>query len=266
MGQLVGCVTVELDDLEERITELRGEIRLAKAGGDDAKVRRLRAELRKAERAWDDALEPGFEPDDVPLLPIREQVHQALALLGVPSATKMIVAVNEAFFAGRVTTTQLTSLRRDEEKSFRSSPYARPYYLCPALTAELLSPARGLLAISTWPMDVRIIGPLSPRTGFLTSAIRVAEHITRLTGAGGDASTEAYRLLTRMARNIPGATEGFGRADPARVISAADAELVVHLESDRRHRREAAERATARLNEVTRLFGAGLKTASRSAS
>ncbi|GLX00578.1 hypothetical protein [Microtetraspora sp. NBRC 16547] len=257
---------MELDALEARITELRGEIRLAKAGGDDdAKVRRLRAELRTAERAWDDALDRGSEPDDAPpLLPIREQVHQALTLLGAPSASRVIVAVNDAFFAGRVAATQLTSLRRDEERSFRSSPYARPYYLCAALTAELLSPARGLLAISTWPVAVRIIGPLSPRTDFLTSAIRVAEHMTRLTGAGGSASSGAYRLLTRMARNIPGAVEGFGRADPARVVGAANAELVVHQENDRRDRHAAAERATTRLDEVTRLFGAGLRSASAS--
>jgi len=261
VGPLILCGTVELDALEKRIAGLRSEIRAAKAAGDHATVRSLRAELRKTERAWDDALEPEPEPAKAPLLPVREQVHQALTLLGVPTAAKMIVTVSEAFFAGHITTSQLTSLRRDEEKSFRTSPYARPYYLCAALTSELLSPARGLLAVSTWPLPSRIIGPLSPRADFLTSATRIAEHIMRLTGAGEDASPSAYRLLTRMAQNIPGAVDGFDQADPAQVIAAAGAELAVHEESDADERGEAAQRAEQQLNEVTRLFGAGLKTA-----
>ncbi|GII52678.1 hypothetical protein Pth03_10670 [Planotetraspora thailandica] len=252
---------MELDALERRIAELRAQVRAAKAAADHATVRLLRAELRKTERAWDDALDPEPEPAQAPSLSVREQVHQALTLLGVPTAGKMIVAVNEAFFAGRVTAGQLTSLRRDEEKSFRTSPYARPYYLCAALTSELLSPARGLLAVSTWPAQIRIIGPLSPRTDFLTSAIRIAEHIARLIHAGEDASLAAYRLLTGMAQNIPGAVDGFDRAEPAQVIAAAGAELTIHRESDMHERGQAAKRAEKQLDQVTRLFGAGLKTA-----
>ena len=90
-------------------------------------------------------------------------MHQALTLLGAPAASRLIVAVHDAFYAGRLPGARLTSLRRDEERSFRSAPYARPYYVCAALTADLLAPARGLLVLSTWRMDRRIIGPLSPR-------------------------------------------------------------------------------------------------------
>ena len=97
-----------------------------------------------------------------PLLPLREQVHQALTLLGAPAAPKLIIAVHEAFHVGELAPARLTSLRRDEERSFRSAPHSRPYYLCSALTADLLAPARGLLAVSTWPMATRVIGPLSP--------------------------------------------------------------------------------------------------------
>jgi hypothetical protein len=82
--------------------------------------------------------------------------------------------MHAAFFTGQLAASRLTSLRRDEERSYRSAPNARPYYLCPALTSDLLSPARALLCISTWPMEQRIVGPLSPRVDFLTAAIRVA--------------------------------------------------------------------------------------------
>ncbi|WP_204045579.1 hypothetical protein [Acrocarpospora phusangensis] len=245
-----------MDRLEERMVFLRREIRAASAGHDRVRVRALRAELRQAERDWEEAL----DPPPLPRPPVREHVHQALTLLGVPSAAKTVVVVDEAFFGGTLVSTQLTSLRRDEEKSFRSARNARPYYLCAALTTERLSPVRGLLAISTWPLPNRVVGPLSPRTDFLTSAVRIAEHVQRLT-ALGENPVVAFRLLTQMAQNIPGATDDFGPADPAAVIVAAQAELAVHRDKDLRQRAEAAERASERLAEVNQLFGAGLKTA-----
>ncbi|MBX6355883.1 MAG: hypothetical protein IRZ05_08500 [Micromonosporaceae bacterium] len=254
-------------NLEKRIDQLRAEVRRAAMSGDRARARALRAELREAERAWDDAIaeverkaapvevEPVTPKQAGPLLPIREQVHQALTLLSVPAAPKLIVAVHEAFFAGQMLGTRLTSLRRDEERSFRSAPYSRPYYICSALTADLLSAARGLLAISTWPMSRRIIGPLSPRVDFLTAAIAVAEHISRIP----DPAPAATRLLWRFAANIPGAAEGFDAMEPASVARAAEAELAVHLDADTSLREQAGQRARSQLSDVEQLFGSRLR-------
>ncbi|MFD0903245.1 hypothetical protein [Actinomadura sediminis] len=194
------------------------------------------------------------------LLPVREQVHQALTLLGVPSAPKLVGSVYAAFFPGEIAAGRLSSLRRDEERSFRTAPYARPYYLCAALTADLLAPARGLLTVSTWPLERRIVGPLSPRTDFLTSAIRLAEHAdARLTGRG-EPNAEVQRLLWRFASNIPGAVDGtVGTVDPAVLAEAAREELEVHREADRRRRESAAGRALDRLDDAERLFGSRLR-------
>lgn len=245
---------MDLDGLEAQMGKLRKAIRQATSAGRHAEARALRARLRETERQWDAEVEqPATQP---PLVPVREQVHRALTLLGAPTAARMIVAVDESFFGGQMANTQLTSLRRDEEKSYRSAPGARPYYLCAALSSELLSPARGLLALSTWALPQRIIGPLSPRTDFLTSAVRLAQHLMRL----DDASPGAFRLLGQLAQNIPGAGDGFGPADPAKVIAAAGAELAVHQERDQMDRREAAARAADRLGPVEQLFGSGLKT------
>lgn len=254
------------DALEERISELRGAVRRAVAGGDRARARTLRARLRETERAWDRAVIGDPEPEPAPpadravRLPAREQVHHALNLLGGPAAPKLILAVHEAFFPGRLGASRITSLRRDEERSFRSSPYARPYYLCAALTADLLAPARGLLAISTWPLDRRMIGPLSPRTDFLTAALRTAEHMERL---GGVPTPGARRLLWRFAANIPGAATDPGEAGPAELAAAARAELAVHADADADHRAAAARRAQARLDEAERLFGVRLTAVRR---
>ncbi len=260
-----------MEVLERRIDELRAAIRQAVMNGDRTRARALRGDLRHAEHAWEEALadvedqaptvdaEPAVVKQAGALLPIREQVYQALTLLSVPAAPKLIVEVHSAFFAGQILGARLTSLRRDEERSFTSMPFARPYYICAALSADLLAPARGLLAVSTWPMDRRVVGPLSPRVDFLTAAIEVAEQIARLP----EPQPAALRLLWRFAANIPGASHGFDATKPASVARAASAELEIHTEADRLHRDAAARRARSQLDDAEQLFGTRLRVISR---
>ena len=261
---------LSIEELERHIDELRADMRRAAQAGDRALVDELREELREAQASWEEALaqvaarprrvrdrsprmpaaarlEPTIGGARGSLLPLREQVHHALTLLTVPAAPRLIVAVHQAFFGAVIPNSRLTSLRRDEERSFRSAPFARPYYLCPALTADRLGPSRGLLSISTWPIAERIVGPLSPRVHFLTAAIKVAEAIARTP----EPRPEALRLLARFAANIPGGADGSG---PGTVIEAARAELAIHEEADRITREEAGKRA-GRLTDVQRLFG-----------
>jgi hypothetical protein len=287
-----------IEKLERRIEQLRAQVREALIGGDRERARDLRRGLRDAERAWDDAVTvleqepPGEElrlagpaernapagaapterglagpprpaPSPPLLLPLREQVHQALTLLTGPASPRLISAVNEALFAGAFSTTRLTSLRRDEERSFRSAPLARPYYVCAALTADLLAPVRGLLAVSTWPMERRVIGPLSPRVDYLTAAIQIADSIQRIPSPG----PAAWRMLWRFAVNIPGglAQAGevgpAGKVDPATVAQAARAEMEIHADADTATRRSAAARARRQLGDAEQLFGSRLRAA-----
>jgi hypothetical protein len=274
-------VTSEMEAIERRIERLRAEVRRAVAGGERDRARGLRAELREADRLWEESLARleadtgevesvdvggrtrpaggSSRSDDRAILPVREQVHQALTLLGAPAAPKLIVAVHDAFFAGQLPAPRLTSLRRDEERSFRSAPYARPFYVCAALTAEYLSPARGLLAISTWPVDRRIVGPLSSRVDYLSGAIRIAERFQDIP----DASLESRRLLWRFAANIPRAAENFSTMDPAEIVAAAQSELAVHEQADSAARAAAAGRARRQLDEAEQLFGTGLRLTRR---
>ncbi|MCD0448793.1 hypothetical protein LO762_06225 [Actinocorallia sp. API 0066] len=244
------------DLLEQRIAALRAEVRRAVGRGDRAGARVLRAELRRLEHAWDTAVMAPAAPAPQRMIPVRDQVHHALTLLGVPAAPKLILGVHEAFFSGALGSGQLTSLRRDEERSFRSGPHTRPFYLCAALTSDLLAPARGLLAVSTWPAATRMVGPLSPRVDFLTAAVRVTEQLERLDAEPGPA---ARRLLWRFAAGIPRATGAQGTVDLSAVRAAAHAELDVHRDADAEHRAEAAERAARQLDPVAQLFGARLQ-------
>jgi hypothetical protein len=104
-------------------------------------------------------------------------------------------------------------------------------------------------------MELRVIGPLSPRVNYLTAAIRVAESLQRAPEPGPG----AFRLLWRFAVNIPGAVQERHAAQPQRVIEAARAELAAHRDADDSHRRAAARRACAQLDEAEQLFGAGLR-------
>jgi len=265
---MIGAVAETIEALERRIGELRVAVREAVLASDRALAAQRRSALRSAERAWEDALDeaapeltdpseptgtaaPDERSDRVgSLLPLREQVYEALSLLQVPAAPKLIATVHEAFFGATFPTTRVTSLKRDEERSFRTAPFARPYYICAALSADYLAPSRGLLAVSTWPLELRVIGSLSPRVDFLTAAIRVAEAIERIP----EPPAAARRLLERFAASVSGAISPDGGADPAAVSEAAGAELAVHRDADARVRRAAAERARG-LHHVEQLFG-----------
>lgn len=275
----------EAQELERQIAHLRATIREAVLRGDRQRAAALRRELRQAEGEWDRALESADTPADTPadapagapvgapviepahtpgktLLPLREQVHEALSLLTVPAAPRLISTVHEAFFAASFPSAKLTSLKRDEERSFRAAPFARPYYICAALAADLLAPARGLLAVSTWPMEKRVIGSLSPRVDFLTAAIQVAEAIERNPAP----VAAARRLLWRFAASIPGAAENPERMDPSAVAEAAAAERRVHEAADRDARTAAARRARAQLNDAEQFFGTRLQAATASSN
>ncbi|MEU0785364.1 hypothetical protein ABZ341_27760 [Streptomyces sp. NPDC006173] len=275
-----------LDALEQRMQQLQQAMRRAQLARDSDQVKQLRDELRRIQRAWDalfaqaeEAEEnnpSGSSENDTPagaapaepqtLLPAREQVHQVLTLLAVPAAPKLISTVHEAFFTGALAPSRLTSLRRDEERSYRGAPGARPYYLCPALTSDLLSPARGLLTVSTWSLEQRIVGPLSARVHFLTSALNIADATERL-----DPDTlplPARQLLARYAQNIPGAQPPISQSHPvgapldlALLRRAAEDELTLHTESDTASRTQAAARARSQLDDAALLFGGSFQSA-----
>ncbi|MFJ4332457.1 MULTISPECIES: hypothetical protein [unclassified Streptomyces] len=291
-------MAASLEELEQRLSHLRTELRGAVRARDKAETTRIRRALREAEAAWEHALEAETEAEAEPgdasesdtganagtppagppsrpaptmtdpsaprrtrqahsPIPVREQVHQSLTLLGAPASPKLISSTYEAFFTEPLVATKLASLRRDEERSFSAQGYARPYYICAALTHDRLVPARGLLALSTWPVERRIIGPLSPRADFLTHAVGTAEQIQRLTTAGHPAPDAAWRLLRRFALTIPGAFDAAAsEPDPARVISAARAEAAVHQQEDDQQRQAAAQRVRSQLADVQQLFGA----------
>jgi hypothetical protein len=247
--------------LEERLAALHAAVREAALAGDQDRTQDLLAELAAARQDWDaeiaglegqagtgtaaDPRRPGS------LLTVREQVHEALSLLRVPAQPRLLAKAHGAFFATGLRPERLTSLRRDEESSFTAAPFARPYYLCAALSAEHLSPSRGLLAISTWPLERRVIGPRSPTADHLTAAISIAIAVQRLPSP----PRPALALLAEVAGSVRGAVSAPGPVSPESLIQAARAHLEELRDGDDADRSEGAGRARDQLNQVELLFG-----------
>src|SRR5687768_7624469 len=98
------------------------------------------------------------------LLPARLQALHALAWLAIPAPPRLVAQAHAAFFpASDLTTGTLARLLRDDERAYRVGAPPAPYHLCPALTAARLAPAHGLVTLSAWPLERRIVGPLSRR-------------------------------------------------------------------------------------------------------
>jgi hypothetical protein len=266
--------------LEKRMQQLQEALRQALTQHDDAQVNALGKELTRIRHAWDvlcglsdvpdtpPEVQPEVRPEPVLTVaepnqgvPVRDQVHQALALLTVPASPKLLSHVHQAFFSSPLNTARLTTLRRDEERSFRSAPYGRAYYICPALTFDLLSPARGLLALSTWPLEQRLVGPLTQRVHFLTSALRLADAAEHLAGEAG-MPQPVQQLLLHYSRNIHGDTSR-GLLDLDALRRAAAAELEIHADDDADTRAEAAPRAREQLGDVEQIFGNILRDTAR---
>jgi hypothetical protein len=253
--------SADAEAIEEQMSALRAGIRDAVLRGDRKDAGNLRRDLAQAELDWEaaiSALPPSVAASapDVPaasLLPLREQVHSALSLLRVPARPAILAAVHEAFFAGRIENVRMTSLRRDEERSFRSAPYARPFYICASLGAGHLAPVRGLLCVSTWPLARRVIGRDSPRVDHLTAAISIAEAAERLP----EPSPSVLALVSRFAADVRGGRQDTDprKVSPQAVIRAARAELEEIKPGDDQERAEAAREAARRLEPVRLLFG-----------
>ena len=194
-------------------------------------------------------------------IPLRDQVIQALQLTGRPSSARLVSDVTKSRWAERVDTAKLSYLRRDEARSWRRSQelpgrHARDVYVVPALTYDRFTPVRGTVALSTWPISLRLIAPLSPRVDMLHSTVALAEEVSAVAGTNYEAPM--MRLVARLGATIPG-VKPFG-ADPHAVIEAARAELEEIEETDELERSQAAERASAQLDAEALLFGTQIHT------
>lgn len=189
-------------------------------------------------------------------IPLRDQVIRALQLTGRPSSARLVSDVTKARWAERVDTAKLSYLRRDEARSWRKTQelagrLERDVYVIPALTYDRFTPVRGTVALSTWPISLRLIAPLSPRVDMLHSTIALATEATAV--AGTNYAGPVTRLVARLGATIPGVAPF--DPDPAAITAAARAELEQIEGTDVAERAGAAQRADDQLDAEARMFG-----------
>ena len=191
-------------------------------------------------------------------MPARQQAVDALSELAVPAYPALIAEFHRAHFGSELAARALASIRRDELRAYRAKSSTRSMWVVPALTVRLL-PARGHLALSSWPAWLRILGTRSARVDTLRVLIVLLDALAGVPTAGSDrlAATRKLRrnrlteLLVRMGVGVP----GIGRTiDHETAREAIADELDQLVPKDRAERDDAAATLSA-LNEEQRLFG-----------
>jgi hypothetical protein len=234
----------------------------ATSSGDVAEATRLLQDVAILERRRNRLVHQS-SPDVDPAgssyessVPLRDQVIRALRLTKRPSSARLVSDVTKARWGEPVDTAKLSYLRRDEARSWRKSQelpgrQARDVYVVPALTYDRFTPVRGTIALSTWPISLRLIAPLSPRVDMLHSTVGLAEEASALVGTNYEGPM--MRLVARLGATIPGVTP-FG-TKPQAMVKAARTELKEIEKTDELERSEAAKRAIAQLDAEALLFG-----------
>lgn len=187
----------------------------------------------------------------------RQTITAALSEIGVPAKARLVADYAEARFGERIDTRGFSALRRDERRAWASSS-PRPTYIVPALEGRFLQPIRGLLALSDWPIERRLMGPWSERADHLAATAQMARHLAWLSERDADVAERLAALVAGLARSIPGALEG-SEVDTARVEAAAEAELAELDALDKPWRSEAAARARKQLSREEQLWGSHVK-------
>ena len=259
----------EVEALHQRLA-----VALEAGARDD--VERLLAELSVVEKRRNRLLQRASPADGgydaAP--PVREQVAAVLNVLSRPASVALIRDVAQARFADIIQPSRLASLRRDEQRSWTAAhrgggvagarSLARPVYIVPALTFDRFAPVRGMLALSSWTLETRLIAPASPRVDILHIIIRLVEELN----ASPDApwAPDLRRLVWRFARTIAGAIQIRDGFDYAQVRDAAERELRQIADPDAAERAESAQRARKQLDDELQLFGAPLRLATRTST
>jgi hypothetical protein len=247
----------ELAQVLKMAARLAGEAADALRRGDSRAALRLQ---REAEDALWRARKLGQRqvPRNSPVRArsARSRTVSALTELGVPSSPKQIAEYSEACTGERFDVRALASIRRDEQRSWRSGS-KREVYIVPALEGEWFLAGRGRLALSHWPLPLRLIGPLSPRADHLRSCLRIIHQIEVL-GAASGAAKRLTNLLAQYARTVPSALKDVwsdNEPDLKQVERAVRAELDLIGNQDDSSRQRAAERAARQLDSEQSVWG-----------
>lgn len=180
--------------------------------------------------------------------PLRTHVAEALDRFGATARPREIAAFVEAVSGRRVPVRAFSSLRRDERRSWERKN--RSVFVVPALNGMNLTPARGRVCLSSWPIESRLLTPLAERADTLTALERVARWLVSDEAGAPPAAVSLIRGWAEAATGQPMlAVDLDGIAD-----AAAEANGRVEDEV-RLERRAAARRARELLSGDEHVWG-----------
>lgn len=182
------------------------ELRLAKQALQTP--RRLDVDIPLADKSGEKV------PDETPAqMPKRDALVLALEKVGVASPPARVAAIVRAIYGSVISTSQFASFRKGDERSYRRAPRNR-VYLVPALSAADLSAMAGMVSLSSWAIERRIIGGYSQRVDALRGILKAysiyqdTKDTTRPRSSGSSLvncprSGNTLRTSTRWARRPP---------------------------------------------------------------
>lgn len=180
--------------------------------------------------------------------PLRTHVAEALDRFGATARPREIAAFVEAVSGRRVSVRAFSSLRRDERRSWERKN--RAVFVVPALDGMTMTPARGRVCLSTWPLENRLLTPLAEQADALTAVERVARWLLSDEAGATPATVSLIRGWAEAATGQP-----MLAADLDGIADAA-AEATRRVEDEvRSERRAAARQAHSLLSGDERLWG-----------
>jgi hypothetical protein len=185
--------------------------------------------------------------------PLRDILLETLAEANTPLNSLLIASVLQPLTGRAVPSTRFGTLATDEQKSFDSKS-ARPVYLCHCLTHDAGQAMKRYWARSDWPLEERIVGPMSGRILFLRGAAWTIALAKSAAGTAVDADRLRY-VAADQARDA-GLAVRRGEFPLDEWLASIGGLIDKHRANDEATRREAASVLGARLTEREQLFGA----------
>lgn len=250
MPRSLQVIADELNHANQSLVDAMDAGDLETAGRLADETARLQRERDKALAAARFAASAGYTT----AIPVRDRTIQVLDLVGTVTPARLISDLSFAIFNETIASTALSSLRRDEQRSWglaqdpASRTSLRDVYVVPALSHDRLAPVRGSWTLSSWSAERRIVAPLSPRVDLLRARLALADAAEH---DGEQSKTD--RVLARLAGQNP-----FEPIDVDAIRASAIAELASIEDADTLDRSEAARRCAA-MDAESRLFGSQLR-------
>ncbi|TGE02438.1 hypothetical protein EU555_01325 [Methylobacterium nonmethylotrophicum] len=178
----------------------------------------------------------------------REYVLKALHALGAPASPATVSLVVDRIWKVEVKASQFSSMRKGDERAWMNG--RRTLMIVPAFNAFDLSARPRTVALSSWPLEQRIMGSLSDRADALRILLRARHHWVN----GGNAVwLELVLSLARDFRFVIPSSEAV-EEQALQISEAAKVALDDIADRDLAERKDAAARA-ARLSEKWQMFG-----------